>query len=137
MKTSKTIDAYKIEEREGHTLLTAQEYPWCVLQVVPIAPENFDAAVAQCMEREGYVATHSTDRTFCIVQIASGDQGGLYPERHLEISGQETARKYLDAVKDQMVQGVVWYYTNVIACENNHYSLQNNVAVVHELGANE
>lgn len=48
MTTSKTIYTYEIEEREGHTLLTAQEWPWCVLQVVPTTPENFKAAVAQC-----------------------------------------------------------------------------------------
>lgn len=135
MTTSKTIYTYEIEEREGHTLLTAQEWPWCVLQVVPTTAENFKAAVAQCEAREGFVATHGTDRSFCIVQIASGDQRGLYPERHLEICGQETARKYLDAVKDQMAQAVVWYYTNVIAYENNPRSLQNNVAVVHDFGA--
>lgn len=94
MTTSKHIYTYEMEEREGHTLLTAQEWPWCVLQVV---------------------ATHGTDRTFSIVQIASGDQRGRYPERHLEICGQETARKYLDAVKDQMAQAAVWYYAHVIA----------------------
>lgn len=135
MTTSKTIYTYEIEEREGHTLLTAQEWPWCVLQVVQTTAENLKAAVAQCEACEGFVATHGTDRSFCIVQIASGDQRGRYPERHLEICGQETARKYIDAVKDQMAQAVVWYYTNVIAYENNHRSLQNNVAVVHDLGA--
>ena len=134
MTTSKHIYSYEMEVREGHTLLTAQQWPWCVLQVVPTTPDNFEATVAQCEAREGFVATHGTDRTFCIVQVASGDQKRRYPERHLEICGQETARKYLDAVKDQMVQAVVWYYTNVIARENHHCSLRNNVAVLHELG---
>lgn len=135
MYTSKHIYSYEMEEREGHTLLIAQQCPWCVLQVVPTTPENFKATVAQCEAREGFVATHFTDHSFCIVQVASGDQKGRYPERHLEICGQETARKYLDAVKDQMVQAVVWYYTNVIACENNHISFRNKIAVLHELGA--
>ena len=119
MITSKYIYTYEMEELEGHTLLTAQQWPWCVLQVVPTTPENFNAVVAQCEAREGFVATHGTDRSFCIVQIASGDQRGRYPERHLEICGQESARKYLDAVKDQMAQGAVWYYTNVIARVKN------------------
>lgn len=135
MIASKHIYSYEMEVREGQTLLTAQQWPWCVLQVVPTTPENFKEVVEQCEAREGFVATHGTDRSFCIVQVASGDQKGRYPERHLEICGQETARKYLDAVKDQMVQAVVWYYTNVIARENHHCSLRNNVAVLHELGA--
>lgn len=134
MTTSKLIYTYEMEEREGHILLTARQWPWCVLQVVPTTPENFKATVAQCEAREGFVATHGTDRTFCIVQVASGDQKGRYPERHLEICGQETARKYLDAVKDQMVQAVVWYYTNVIARENHHLSFRHKIAVLHELG---
>ena len=135
MTTSTHIYSYEMEECEGHTLLTAQQWPWCVLQVVTTTPDSFKATVAQCEAREGFVATHGTDRSFCIVQIASGDQKGRYPERHLEICGQDSARKYLDAVKDQMAQAVVWYYANVIACENHHCSLRNNVAVLHELGA--
>lgn len=119
MTTSDKIYSYVMEELQGHTILTAQEWPWCVLQIVPTTPENFDAVVAQCEKREGFVAMHDTDRSFCIVQVASGDQRGRYPDRHLEICGQESARKYLDAVKDQMAQGVVWYYTNVIARVKN------------------
>ena len=136
MTASKHIYSYEMEEREGHTLLTAQQWPWCVLQVVPTTPDNLKEVVAQCKAREGFAATHGTDRTFCIIQVASGDQKGRYPERHLEICGQETARKYLDAVKDQMVQAVVWYYTNVMACENNHLPLRHNIAVLHELVVN-
>lgn len=115
MTTSKNVYSYEIEQREGHTLITAQQWPWAVLQVVPATPATFDAVVAQCEEREGFVATHGTDRTFCLVQISSGDQGGLYPDRHVDIFGQETARKYLDAVQDQMAQAAVWYYANIIA----------------------
>ncbi len=114
MITLKNIYSFEIELREGHTLITAQQWPWSVLQVVPTTPETFDAAVAQCKAREGFVATHDTDRTYCIIQLSSGDQGGRYPERHIDIFGQETARKYLDAVKDQMAQAAVWYYTNII-----------------------
>lgn len=134
MITSKHIYTYEIEELEGHIILTAQQWPWCVLQVVPTTSENFKAVVEQCKARAGFVATHGRDRSFCIVQIASGDQRGRYPERHIEICGQDSARKYIDAAKDQMAQGAVWYYTNVIACENHHCSLQDNAAVLHELG---
>lgn len=114
MHTSKTVYSYEIEQQDGHTVITAQQWPWAVLQVVPTTPATFDAIVAQCKEREGFVATHGTDRTFCIIQLSSGDQGGKYPDRHVDIFGQETARKYLDAVQDQMAQAAVWYYTNII-----------------------
>ena len=40
MITSKHIYTYEMEEREGHTFLTAQEWPWCVLQIVPTTPDN-------------------------------------------------------------------------------------------------
>lgn len=114
MVTSKNIYSFVLEQQQGHIILTAQQWPWAVLQVVPTTPSTFDAVVAQCREREGFVSVHDTDRTFCIIQLSSGDQGGKYPERRVEIFGQETARKYLDAVKDQMAQAAVWYYTNVI-----------------------
>lgn len=57
MTTSKHIYTYEMEQREGHTLLTAKEWPWCVLQIVPTTPDNFEVAVAQCKAREGFVAT--------------------------------------------------------------------------------
>lgn len=114
MHTSKTVYSYEIEHQNGHTVITAQQWPWAVLQVVPTTSATFDAIVAQCKEREGFVATHGTDRTFCIIQLSSGDQGGKYPDRHVDIFGQETARKYLDAVQDQMAQAATWYYTNII-----------------------
>ena len=119
MHISKTVYSFVIEQMKGHTIITAQQWPWAVLQVVPATPETFRAVVEQCKEREGFVATHGTDRTFCIVQVASGDQGGKYPDRKVEIFGQETARQYLDAVQDQMAQAATWYYTNVIARAKN------------------
>ena len=81
MHTSKTVYSYEIEHQNGHTVITAQQWPWAVLQVVPTTSATFDAIVAQCKEREGFVATHGTDRTFCIIQLSSGDQGGKYPDR--------------------------------------------------------
>ena len=119
MHTSTNIYSYEIEQQEGHTVITAQQWPWTVLQVVPAKPETWTAVVEQCKEREGFVATHDTDRTFCIIQLSSGDQGGKFPERRIEICGQESARRYLDAVQDQMAQAATWYYTNVIARAEN------------------
>lgn len=104
MHTSKNIYSFEIEQCEGHTIITAQQWPWSVLQVVSATPETFDAVVKQCEEREDFVSMHGTERTFCIVQISSGDQAGRYTDRHIDIYGQETAHKYLDTVKDPMAQ---------------------------------
>lgn len=114
MITSEHIFSFKMSECEGQILLTAQEWPWSVLQVVPATPENFDNVVAAC-EKRGFVAQHDTDRTFCIIHLCSGDQNGKYPERHISINSQTLAQKYIAALKDAMAQAAVWYYTNVIA----------------------
>lgn len=111
---SKNVYSFTLSIEQGYTILTAGEYPWTVLQVVPATPDTFDDVVEKC-ETQGFVAIHNTDRTFCIIQLSSGDQGGKYPERHIEICGQESARRYLDGVKDSMAQAAVWYYTNVVA----------------------
>ena len=114
MHTSGKIYSFVLSHESGHIALTAQEYPWSVLQVVPATPETFDAVYAKCKARGGYVAIHDTDRTFCIIHLCSGDQDGKYPDRHITVDGQDTARKYLDALKDCMAQAAVWYYTNVV-----------------------
>ena len=119
MITSKHIYTFEIEQREGHTLITCQQWPWPVLQVVPTPPATFDAIVAQCKERMGFVAHHGSDHTFCLVHLCSGDQKGKYPERHIDINGQDIARRFLDTLRDQMGQAAVWYYTNVIAPAKN------------------
>ena len=102
-----------MEVREGHTLLTSQQWPWCVLQVVPTTPENFKATVAQCEAREGFVATHGTDRTFCIIHLTSGDHDGQHPERHITIT-QDNHMQIINDLKDTMAQAAVWYKTNVV-----------------------
>ena len=114
MTTSKQIYTYEIEIREGHTLLTAQQWPWSVLQVVPVAPAHFAAAVEK-LRRYGFVAHHDKDRTFAFLHLASGDYDGLHPEHHIHIASHHDARQYLDALKDVISQAAVWYYTNVIA----------------------
>ena len=94
MKTSSTIHSFLLSEQEGHTLLTAQEYPWSVLQVIPTTPADFD-------------------RTFCIIHLTSGDHDGQHPERYITIT-QNNYMQYIEALKDTMAQAAVWYETNII-----------------------
>ena len=120
MVTSKTIYTFKLSREQGHVLLTAQEYPWSVLQVVQTTPETFDKDLTKCKkEWGGTIAIHDTDRTFFVIHLCSGDQGGKYPERHIVSDSMETIRLYLDSLRDAMAQAAVWYYTNVIMRARN------------------
>lgn len=112
MRTSKTIHSFLLSEQEGHTLLTAQEYPWSVLQVIPTTPADFDRTVA-VLEQRGFVAHHDIDRTFCIIHLASGDHDGQHPEREIKIT-QSNSLFFLSVLKDTMAQAVEWYYTHVL-----------------------
>lgn len=112
MKTSKTIHSFLLSEQEGQTLLTAQERPWSVLQVIPTTPADFDRTVAALKER-GLVATHDTDRTFCIIHLASGDHDGKHPERHVHVT-QDNYEQIIEELKDAMAQAAVWYKTNIL-----------------------
>lgn len=112
MKTSSTIHSFLLSEQEGHTLLTAQEYPWSVLQVIPTTPADFECTVAALKQR-GMVGHHDTDRTFCIIHLASGDHDGQHPERHITIT-QNNHMQIIEDLKDVMAQAAVWYETNII-----------------------
>lgn len=112
MKTSSTIHSFLLSQQEGQTLLTAQEYPWSVLQVIPTTPADFDRTVAALKER-GMVAHHDNDRTFCIIHLASGDHDGKHPERHIAIT-QGNYKQIIEDLKDTMAQAAVWYKTNII-----------------------
>lgn len=112
MKTSKTLRSFQISLQKGQALLTAQEYPWSVLQVIPTTPADFDRTVAALKER-GMVAHHDTDRTFCIIHLASGDHDGQHPERHITIT-QNNHMQIIEELKDTMAQAAVWYETNII-----------------------
>ena len=112
MKAAKTIHSFLLSEQEGQTILTAQEYPWSVLQVIPTTPTDFDRTVAALKER-GMVACHDTDRTFCIIHLASGDYDGQHPERHIAIT-QDNHKQIVEDLKDTMAQAVAWYKTNII-----------------------
>lgn len=112
MKTSKTIHSFLLSQQEGKTLLVAQEYPWSVLQVIPTTPADFDRTVAALKER-GMVAHHDTDRTFCIIHLASGDHDGKHPERHISVT-QDNHQQIIEELEDAMAQAAVWYETNII-----------------------
>ena len=112
MKASKTIHSFLLSQQEGQTLLTVQERPWSVLHVIPTTPEDFGRTVAALKER-GMVARHDTDRTFCIIHLASGDHDGQHPERHITIT-QNNHMQIVEELKDTMAQAAVWYKTNII-----------------------
>lgn len=119
MYKSKTGYSFESSRQSGAILLTARQWPWPVLQVIPTTAADFEATLAKCKVRGGNVATHDTNRTFCIIHLCSGDQGGRYPERHITTDSQEAAERFLDALKDAMAQAAVWYHTNVIESRNN------------------
>ena len=112
MKASRTIHSFLLSQQEGQTLLTAQEYPWSVLQVIPTTPAGFDRTVA-VLEQRGFVAYHDTDRTFCVIHLTSGDHDGKHPERYIAIT-QDNHMQIIEDLKDTMAQAAVWYKTNII-----------------------
>lgn len=112
MITSKTVHSFQLSQQQGHTLLTSQEYPWSVLQVVPTTPADFESTMAILKER-GMVAHHDIDRTFCIIHLTSGDHDGQHPERHITIT-QDNHMQIINDLKDTMAQAAVWYKTNVV-----------------------
>lgn len=112
MKASRKIHSFLLSQQEGQTLLTAQERPWSVLQVIPTTPADFDRILAVLKVR-GLVAHHDTDRTFCIIHLASGDHDGQHPERHIAIT-QDNHMQIVEDLKDTMAQAAVWYKTNII-----------------------
>lgn len=112
MITSKNIYTFELSTVEGNILLTTQEYPWSVLQVIPTTAEEFDTTMKKLKTR-GFVAVHDTDRTFCIIHLCSGSQGGKYPEREVPITAQNY-EEVLQDIREAMAQAAVWYYTNVV-----------------------
>ena len=112
MITSKTVHSFQLSQQEEHTLLTAQEYPWSVLQVVPTTPADFESTMA-ILKKRGMVAHHDTDRTFCIIHLSSGDHDGQHPERYITIT-QDNHMQIINDLKDTMAQAAVWYKTNVV-----------------------
>lgn len=112
MRTSNKVHSFLLSQQEGQTILTAKDYPWSVLQVIPTTPDNFEQVVAK-LKKRGFVATHDSDRTFCIIHLASGDHDGKHPEKHIYIT-QNNYNQFLEDLKDVMAQAAVWYKTNII-----------------------
>lgn len=112
MRKSNKIHSFLLSEQEGNILLTTKERPWSVLQVVPTTPDNFEQVVAKLKER-GMVAVHDTDRTFCIIHLASGDHDGKHPEHFVHIT-QSNYEQFIEELQDAMAQAAVWYKTNII-----------------------
>ena len=112
MTDSKAVHSFLLSKQEGQTILTAKEYPWSVLQVVPTTPDKFSQVVAKLKER-GMVAKHDTDRTFCIIHLASGDHDGQHPEQHINDT-QGNYEQIIEDLKDVMARAAVWYKTNIL-----------------------
>ncbi len=113
MITSTKAHTFRLSQEQGRTLLTAQEYPWSVLQVVPSTAETFADVIAKCKSR-GFVAVHDTDKTFCVIHLASGNHDGKHPEHYVEFN-QDNYKQRLADLKDCMAQAAAWYYANVVA----------------------
>lgn len=111
MNKSKKIYNFEVAVEQGKILLTAKEYPWSVLQVVPATPETYDKVVELCSKR-GMVAKHDSDKSFVIIHLVSGDQDGKYPERHISLAFPDERQRYIAALKDCMAQAVVWHHAN-------------------------
>lgn len=115
MTTSQTIHTFTLTDQGGALIITANEYPWSTLQVIPTTPQDFDRTRQTLQEKHGgYIATHDTDRTFLIIHLGSGDTDGQHPDRHIPIT-QQNHEQVLTDLRDTMAQAAVWYHTNVIA----------------------
>lgn len=108
---------FTLTEQDGHTLLTSQEYPWCVLQVVPTTPDTYLRTYSLLLNR-GYIAHHPVCRQFLIIHLASGNHDGQHPEREIKIT-QSNSLSFLSVLKDTMAQAVEWYYTHIIDKKKN------------------
>lgn len=108
---------FTLTEQDGHTLLTSQEYPWCVLQVVPTTLDTYLHTYSQLLHR-GYIAQHPVCRQFLIIHLACGNHDGQHPEREIKIT-QSNSLFFLSVLKDTMAQAVEWYYTHIIDKEKN------------------
>ena len=104
-KTVITINMDKTSLREAMTRII--EY----ITLTPPNPEELGDE--ELIEHRGMVAHHDTERTFCIIHLASGDHDGRHPERHITIT-QNNYKQIIEELKDTMAQAAVWYETNII-----------------------
>ncbi len=120
MMTSKNIYTYKMMQQAGTTLLEAQQWPWTVVQIIPVPAGQLDTVLAKLKDgMAGPVVQHDKDKSFVVIMLCAGDQGGKYPERHLELT-QDNHMEHYNAIIDTMAQAAVWYKTNIIDSVKNH-----------------
>lgn len=89
------------------TLLTAQQYPWCVLQIVPIPEGKFDESL-EVLKKHGAVALANGRKDFAVTHVGSGDTDGKHPERHIEVTPANYQQVLAD-LKECMRQAAVWW----------------------------
>ena len=94
-------------------LLTSHEYPWATLQVVPVTPENRETILAALKKNHGLIGEHDHDKSFFVINCGYGDTDGKHPEHFVKVT-QQNYHDIFDELADTIVQGAVWYKTNII-----------------------
>lgn len=89
------------------TLLTSQEYPWSVLQIVPIPEGKFEASI-EILKKRGMVAIPNGRDDFAVIHVGSGDVDGKHPERRVEVT-QANHEQIIENLKECMRQAAVWW----------------------------
>lgn len=90
------------------TLITTLDYPFSILQVVPIPEGQYDAVIEKLKERGGYIAVPNNRKDFAIIHLSSGDYDGKHPERYIEVT-QDNHMEILKALHDSMIQAAAWW----------------------------
>lgn len=84
-------------------LLTAQEYPWSVCQIVPTPPDQHDAIIAK-LRPTHWIAIADGRKDFIVLHATSGGKG----EKHLEVT-QANHLEVAQAIQDTMAQAAAYY----------------------------
>lgn len=81
------FDVSTTQDKSGNdiTLLTAQEHPWSVLQIVPIPEGKFGASI-EVLKKRGMVAIPNGRKDFAVIHVGSGDVDGKHPEHRVEVT---------------------------------------------------
>lgn len=92
----------------GVTLITTLDFPFSILQVVPIPEGKFDAVIEKLKERGGYITVANNRKDFAIIHLSSGDYDGKHPERYIKMTP-DNQEKALNALHDCMIQAAAWW----------------------------
>ena len=84
-------------------LLTAQEFPWSVLQVVPTPVEKHDAIIEN-LKATHWIGKVNSRKDFIILHSGSGGEG----EKHINIT-QENHEEISFLIQDCMRQAAAWW----------------------------